>query len=440
MHQANVRMPQMGSSVHESTVVEWKKSVGDRVQKGDPLLSAESDKVEFEIESPANGVVKEILVVPDTTVPVGEILAILETEEEISEEAQEAPQPSGPPKATVWVAPVAPIRREKPGPAATAAPPPPSPLFRRTVPDTAVGSLLSPRVQRLAAQHGIDLGVLSRIQGSGAGGRLTARDLERFISEGVEGEPPSVSLLFSPITQDPEETLESREPFNRLRRRIAENLTRSVREIPQVTTFLEIDMSRVAAWRDANKDEFRKTHENTLTFTPFFALAIIAALRDPENARLNGACEDGTLIIKRYVNLGVAVDIPGGLMVPVLAGADGLGFVDLALRLSDLSERVRSGTLEPDEVRGGTITLTNFGASGAIFGNPIINPPEVAIVGAGAVAPRAVALPGGGVGVRPTMGLSITFDHRANDGMAAGRFAASIRAALEGMDLSQLEY
>jgi 2-oxoglutarate dehydrogenase E2 component (dihydrolipoamide succinyltransferase) len=425
----------MGSSVHESTVVEWKKSVGDRVLKGDPLLSAESDKVEFEIESPANGVVKEILVVPDTTVPVGEVLAILETEEEISEEAQVAPQPSGPPKATEWVAPVAPIRREKPGPARSAAPP-----LRTAPPDTAVGSMLSPRVQRLAARHGIDPGALSRIPGTGAGGRLTARDLERFIAEGGEGEPPSVPLSFSPIARDTEETLESREPFNRLRRRIAENLTRSVREIPQVTTFLEIDMSRVAAWRDANKDEFRKTHESALTFTPFFALAIIAALRDPENARLNGACEEGTLIIKRYVNLGVAVDTPEGLMVPVLAGADGLGFADLALRLSDLSERARAGTLEPDEVRGGTITLTNFGASGAIFGNPIINPPEVAIVGAGAVAPRAVALPGGGVGVRPTMGLSITFDHRANDGMAAGRFAASIRAALEGMDLSQLEY
>jgi 2-oxoglutarate dehydrogenase E2 component (dihydrolipoamide succinyltransferase) len=327
------------------------------------------------------------------------------------------------------------MRREKPVQAALPAPP-----SRTAAPDTAGGSLLSPRVQRLAAQHGIALDTLSRIPGSGAEGRITARDLERYIADGGESEPPSVPLSFSPIIDDPEETFETREPFNRLRRRIAENLTRSVSEIPQVTTFLEIDMGRVAAWRDANKDEFRNAHGTALTFTPFFALAIIAALRDPENARLNGACEDGTLIIKRYINLGIAVDTPDGLMVPVLAGADTLGFADLALRLSDLAERARSGTLKPDDVKGGTITLTNFGASGAIFGNPIINPPEVAIVGSGAVAPRAVALPGGGVGVRPTMGLSITFDHRANDGMAAGRFAASIRAALEGMDLSQLEF
>ena len=431
MFQARVRMPQMGSSVHESTVIEWKKSVGDRVLKGDPLVSAESDKVEFEIESPASGIVKEILVESETTVAVGDVLAILETEEEVTEEELAPPPASGPPKASEWVAPVAPIRRGKPAPA------PPAPSL--PAPKTGGIRPLSPRVMRLAAERGIDPSALAAIPGTGAGGRVTARDVERYIAEGG-GAPdaPAVSLSFKPLAG--EDDRERREPFSRLRKRIAENLTRSVRDIPQATTFFDVDMSRVVSWRDAHKADFAETHGANLTFTPFFALAIIAALREPENARLNATCEDGALIVKRYVNLGVAVDSPEGLVVPVLRGADGPGFAELALRLADLAERARTGNLAPDEVKEGTITLTNFGASGAIYGNPIINPPEAAIIGTGAVAPRAVALPGGGVGVRPTMGLSITFDHRANDGMAAGRFAASICAALEGLDLSQLEY
>ena len=435
MYLAHVRMPRMGTSVHESTVIEWKKSVGDRVLKGDPLVSAESDKVEFEIEAPATGVVKEILVGPDSTVRVGEVLAILETEEEVDEdEAAGDAAPSGPPKATEWVAPVAPNNpREKP-----AAPVPPSGPAP-TPPRTDGGNrLLSPRVQRLAAGHGLDIGTVAAIPGTGSGGRVTMRDVEQFIAGGGDASPRSVPLSFSPIAKGEER--EVHKPFSHLRKRIAENLMRSIREIPQVTTFLEIDMSRIVSWRDANKDHFTEKHGARLTFTPFFVLAIIAALRDPENARLNGACEDGVLIVKRYVNLGLAVDSLEGLVVPVLAGADGMGFLELTQRLADLGERARGKNLSPDEVKDGTITLTNFGASGALYGNPIINPPQVAIIGTGAVSPRAVALPGGRLGVKPTMGLAITFDHRANDGMAAGRFAASIRAALEGMDLSQLEY
>lgn len=439
MHQARVRMPQMGSSVHESTVIEWKKAVGDRVLKGDPLLSAESDKVEFEIESPASGVLKEILVASEKIAAVGEVLAVLETEEEVSEEEISPPARSGPPKTSEWTAPVAPVKREKYKPA------PPDPTQRPpqadlncNMPLIAPNMWLSPRVQRLAAAHGLDLGAVAALPGSGAGGRVTAQDVERLIAEKSTQTFDIIDLVFAPIA--PPEGRERTRPLTRLRKRIAENLTRSVQQIPQVTTSLEVDMSDITAWRSAHKDSFEQKYGAKLTYNPFFALAIIAALRDPENERMNGAFADDALTIKRYVNLGLAVDSPGGLMVPVLRDADAMGFVELALGLADLADRARTGNLVPDEVKDGTITLTNFGASGALWGNPIINPPEVAIVGTGAVAPRATALPGGGVGVRPTMGLSITFDHRANDGMAAGRFAAAIRAALEGMDLSQLEY
>ncbi len=439
MFQARVRMPRMGSSVHESTVVEWKKSVGDRVLKGDALLSAESDKVEFEIESPAAGVITEILVDTEATVPVGEVLAILETEEEVPDEEAQAPAgppPTGPPKSDEWVAPVAPLRREK-----TPASPAPVPAAAQPPGLQAQNKWLSPRVQRLAAQYGIGIGAVAAIPGTGAGGRVTARDVERFVREGGAGgaeAASTIALSFDPIASGDER--ERREPFSRMRKRIAENLTRSVSEIPQVSTFLEVDMSRVAAWREANKEAFAQKRGAGLTYMPFFALAIIAALREPGNARMNGTCEDSALTVKRYVNLGLAVDSPEGLVVPVLRGADALNVAGLALGRADLAERARGGGLSPDDVGEGTITLTNFGASGALYGNPLILPPQVAIVGTGAVAPRAAALPGGALGIRPTMGLSLTFDHRANDGMAAGRFAASIRAALEGMDLSQLEY
>ncbi|MDA1000851.1 MAG: dihydrolipoamide acetyltransferase family protein [bacterium] len=431
----HIRMPRMGSSVHESTVVEWKKQTGDRVAKGEVLLAAESDKVEFEIECPADGVIKEILVEADKTVPVGESLALLETEAQVPEDAQK-PR-SGPPAADDWGAPVAPLSARK----STAAPPAPRKETRTARPaggaDTSKSTTrLSPRVRRLAEERGISAQALSEIPGTGDGGRITARDLESFTA-GDGG--AALALSFSSLAAEGE-AREQRIPMSRTRRRIAENLTRSVREIPQVSSWLDVDMSRISAWREANKAPFAEKHGVRLTFTPFFALALTHALRDTEHARFNATYEDDAVIVRRYVNLGVAVDTPEGLLVPVLRAADGLDFAEMALRLEDLSRRTREGALSPEEVKEGTITLTNFGASGALGGAPIINPPQVCILGTGAIAPRPAALPGNRLAVRPLMTLSLTFDHRANDGFAAGRFLSAIRDALERMDLSQVRY
>jgi len=434
---ARIRMPRMGTSVHESTVVEWKKAAGDRVAKGEPLLSAESDKVEFEVESPADGVLKEVLVAPDATVPVGEVLALLETEEEIPDAPPEASKPSGPPKQPEgdWVAPVAPLQPRQ-APAVSPAPSRPSvPQARRVAPDSQ-GKWLSPRVQRLAAEHGIPLGTILGLPGTGAGGRVTARDVERFIEAGGSA-APSVRLLFRPLAEEGKPR-ERREPLTRLRRRIAENLSRSA-SIPQASLWMDVDMSRIAAWREAHKERFRERHGASLSYTPFLALAIVHALRDPAHARLNARFEGDELHVARYVNLGIAVDTPEGLVVPVLREIDRMGFVDLVRAVDGLGGRARSGGLTPDDMGGGTLTLTNFGASGARGGIPLLNPPEAAIIGTGLIAPRAAALPGGGIGLLPLMTLSLSFDHRANDGMAAGRFAAAVRSALEGMDLSHLE-
>lgn len=423
----HIRMPRMGTSVHESTVVEWKKAAGERVTKGEVLLAAESDKVEFEIECPADGVIKEILVEAEKTVPVGEALALLETEEQIPENT-----PSGPPAAGEWAAPVAPLSARKSAAAA------PQKETRTARPPGEAGiTQLSPRVRRLAEENGISPDALSGIAGTGAGGRITAHDLETFIAGG--GGAAALALSFSPLAADGEER-EQRIPMSRIRRRIAENLTRSMREIPQVTAWLEVDMGRISAWREANKAPFAEKHGARLTFTPFFILALIAALRDKEHARFNATYEEDAVLIKRYLNLGLAVDAPGGLIVPVLREVDGLELAEMVLRIGDLGSRAREGALSPEEVKEGTITLTNFGASGALGGNPIINAPQVGILGTGAIVPQPAALPGGGLAVRPMMTLSLTYDHRANDGFAAGRFLSAIRDALERMDLSQVRY
>ena len=424
MYTARIRMPRMGTSVHESTVVAWKKAVGDQVSKGEVLLSAESDKVEFEVEAPADGVITEILAEAEETVPVGEVLATMETETEVADEAPEPEESS-----SDWAAPVAPLQpREKPViPAARVEKAPRSSTEGKT--------WLSPRVQRLAAAHGVGLDVIAGIEGTGAGGRVSARDVEAFIAGG--GAPPRIEMSWEPLSETQEERVE---PLSRVRKRIAENLTHSVREIPQVTSWLEVDMSGVSAFRDANKEAFREKHRLNLTYTPFFIMAIVHALRGEENERFGATFEDDALTIRRYLNLGVAVDSPGGLVVPVLKSADAMNLVELSVRLDDLGARAREGALTPEDVQGGTLTLTNFGASGALGGNPIINPPEVAIIGTGAIALRPVALPNGATSVRPVMILAITFDHRVNDGMAAGRFISDVRAALENMDLSLLEY
>lgn len=429
MHITHIRMPRMGSSVHESTVVEWKKQAGDRVAKGEVLLAAESDKVEFEIECPADGVIKEILVAAEKTVPVGEPLALLETEAQIQEGAQE-PR-SAPPAADEWVAPVAPLRPRK----STATPPAAPPQARPA--GGAEAARLSPRVRRLAEESGIPPEALAEISGTGAGGRISARDLEKFLEAG--GGAASLALSFSPLAAEGA-AREARIPMSRTRRRIAENLTRSVREIPQVSTWLEVDMGRISDWRAANKAPFEERHGARLTFTPFFALALIHALRDQAHARFNATYEDDAVVVRRYVNLGVAVDTPEGLLVPVLREADGLELAEMVTRLEDLGRRARESALSPEEVQEGTITLTNFGASGARGGAPIINPPQVSILGTGTIAPRPAALPDGRLAVRPMMTLSLTFDHRANDGFAAGRFLSAIRGALERMDLSQVRY
>ena len=445
----------MGSGVHEGTVVEWKKSAGDAISKGEVLLAAESEKVDFEIESPADGVLTRILIEAGTEVPVGEILGLLETEAVVPDatpelELSDSPpepgdtRPTSPPKSDEWVAPVAPLppreARSAPTPAAGTA---------ATGRSRSRPTRLSPRARRLLEEHGLSEDSVARIPGTGAGGRVTARDVEAFAHDTAAqlpgaplvtkaGTATQIPVVFRPLAEG--EPLETRVAHGPVRRRIAERLSQSAREIPQVTNHVDVDLAAIATWRQLHKDRFQRRHAAPLTYTPFFALAIIAALRDPAHARFNGTYEEDAVVVKRFLNLGVAVDAPQGLVVPVLRGADQLDFVELVQGLEDLTSRARAGKLYPGEMREGTISLSNFGVAGVVSANPLINPPQLAIVGTGAVVSRVVALPGNTIGIRPVLQLCVTFDHRANDGGAAGRFTSAMGAALERMDLTRLHY
>ena len=445
----------MGSGVHEGTVVEWKKSAGDAVSKGEVLLDAESEKVDFEIESPADGVLTRVLIEAGTEVPVGEVLGLLETEAvvpdaipelELSDSSPEPgnARPTSPPKSDEWVAPVAPLppreARSAPTRAASTA---------ATGRSRSRSTRLSPRARRLLEEHGLSEDSVARIPGTGAGGRVTARDVEAFAHDTAAplpgallatnaDSPTQIPVVFRPLAEG--EPLETREVHGPVRRRIAERLSQSAREIPQVTNHVDVDLAAIATWRQLHKDHFQRRHAAPLTYTPFFALAIIAALRDPAHSRFNGTYEEDAVVVKRFLNLGVAVDAPQGLVVPVLRGADQLDFVELVRGLEDLTSRARAGKLYPGEMREGTISLSNFGVAGVVSANPLINPPQLAIVGTGALVSRVVALPGDTIGIRPVLQLCVTFDHRANDGGAAGRFASAMGAALERMDLTRLHY
>ena len=239
---------------------------------------------------------------------------------------------------------------------------------------------------------------------------MTARDVEAFAHDTAAplpgaplatkaGTATQIPVVFRPLAEG--EPLESREAHGPVRRRIAERLSQSAREIPQVTNHVDVDLAAIATWRQLHKDRFQRRHAAPLTYTPFFALAIIAALRDPAHARFNGTYEEDAVVVKRFLNLGVAVDAPQGLVVPVLRGADQLDFVELVRGLEDLTSRARAGKLHPGEMREGTISLSNFGVTGVVSANPLINPPQLAIVGTGALVSRVVALPGDTIGIRP---------------------------------------
>ena len=437
----------MGESITEATVSRWLKKVGDTVTKDEIILEISTDKVDSEIPAPASGVIVELRCSEGDVVPVKTVIAIIDSEGKGAATPAAAAVPAAPaPKA---------VEVPAPQPAATpaAAPAPTS--------TESTNRFYSPLVMSLAQVNNISLAELETIAGSGQGGRVNKQDIMRHLETRVTTPTPAQS---APVTPTPTLAAAARPaapaapkardsvpaigewqddgtkiiPMDAMRSAIAEHMVRSKATSPHVYSVQEVDVTNISKWRNANKKLFANTEGFNLSFTPFFLEATVRAL--VKFPHVNASVQDKKIILKRNVNLGCAVALENmGLIVPVIKRAEEKNFVGLARSLNDVANRARSKKLLPDDVSGGTFTVTNPGVFGTIIGTPIINQPQVAILCLGAIKKRPVVIDDA-IAIREMCYLTLSYDHRIVDGMLGGQFLAFIREYLEGWDINKPLY
>ncbi len=442
MARVDVIMPQMGESIAEGTVSKWLKGVGDAVKRDEPILEISTDKVDAEIPAPASGVLSEIKVAEGKTVAVQTVIAVIETEARAGGAVPLAPsKPAAPQAATA--APVA--TKPASAPAAAAAPsaapaPPAAPKGDGGGVETAEERLRrrsTPLVRKIAAEHQVDIG---RIPGSGIAGRVTKKDILSFIESGAAApSAPSAtpaaggaggSAVVHPTVEPwPGDRVE---PMSRIRKLTADHMIMSRRTSAHVTSYYEVDFTHIARIRAAKKKEYEERGAK-LTFLAFITKVIADNLR--RHPVVNSSVSGDTIIYRKPINIGIAVALDWGLIVPVLKNVDELSLIGIARQMADLAERARTKRLNPDEVQKGTFSITNPGVFGSYIGAPIINQPQVAILGVGAIEkrPKVITLEDGQdvIAIR-TMGmLSLSYDHRVVDGASADRFMAEVKRDLE---------
>ena len=473
-----VVMPQMGVSVSEGTITKWLKQEGEQIAADEPLLEISTDKVDTEVPSPGEGVVQQILVQEGETVDVGTKLAVI-APAGAEAPAPEAPAPEAPepPPEPPPAPPPEPAAEEPtpPPPPPPAAPPEPTPT--PVTDGTGEKTFVSPVVARIASEHGVDV---SRVSGTGRGGRVTKKDIMAFVESGqpaaapapapapppepepppaeapAPAPPPEPAAAPAPApppppapapapTPQPEPAAvsagEEIQPMNAMRRGIAEHMRRSLDTSAHVTTVFEIDMSKVVAIRKRLKPEYEQSYGVNPTYLAFIARATIEAIKNWPwvNAEIRGE----QIVIKKYINLGIAVALEGGhgLIVPVIKNAEGLNLLGLARAIVDVAERARNKKLNPDDVQGGTFTITNPGGWGAIIGTPIISQPQVAILDVEALVKRPVVVQDESgqdvIAIRPMMNLCLSYDHRLVDGAYAAQFMKELRENLESFDFAE---
>jgi 2-oxoglutarate dehydrogenase E2 component (dihydrolipoamide succinyltransferase) len=446
-------MPQMGESVAEGTVSKWYIKLGEAVQKDQTVLSISTDKVDAEIPAPAAGVLAEVLVQEGEKVSIGTVLARIDSEATAGASAPvetAAPAVAEPPPAQAVGAAVP---QAAPMPAAPEPPRAPAPTGPAQAPArqaTAQGDrsgFYSPLVLSIARVENVTPQELATISGSGAGGRVQKKDLLAFVESRRGGPAPTVAALPAPAPVSPRPSSPAQAPaagvpagadvevvqMDSMRRAIAEHMVRSVQTSPHVTSLHEVDMTRIARFLQQAGQRFEAREGFKLTYTPFFVQAAARALR--AHPKVNASVEGTTVHLKRRINLGVAVALEdGGLIVPVVKGADTMNLVGLARAVRDLVVRARTRKLSPDDVAGGTFTITNLGSAGTLTGTPIINQPQVAILGVGVVKKRPVVIDDA-IAIREMMILSMSYDHRWIDGMLAGQFLSTVTRDLESMEL-----
>ena len=459
----NVVMPQMGESIAEGTIVRWIKKVGDSVDRDEPLFEISTDKVDAEIPSPSAGVLTEIKVKEGETVPVNSVVAVIGA----AGEAAAAPAPAGNGKGASAVPAAAAGQPETSAPstgtavddrtaasearpsgaAAPSASPASSTSSGQAGPlskDDLRRQKSSPLVRRIAKEHNVDI---QQIQGTGISGRVTKTDILGFIESGASTSSPQAGASTPAHAQQAPQAPAARqmptpgpafrpgenvriEPMSVMRKKIAEHMVLSAHTSPHVYSVYEVNFDRVSKLRDRMKAQYEAAGAK-LTFTGFIAKAIVDALR--QFPMVNASIDGDNIVYKRDINLGIAVALDNGLIVPVIRNADEKNLLGLSRGINDLANRARTKKLNPDEVQGGTFTITNPGIFGALYGLPLINQPQVAILGVGTIEKRAVVIDDA-IAIKPMCNLSLGYDHRLIDGADAGRFLAYVKERLEQFD------
>ena len=462
----DVVMPQMGESIVEGTLTKWLKKPGEHVDRDEPLFEISTDKVDTEIPSPTAGVLKEVLVEEGKTVAISTVVGRIDESGGNGASATPAAQPKQAPA-------LAPVAAAAPPPPPAARPTPtPAPVAQAKSPELerlkesvgtsarpaqpqpapsagdgeVAGGPLSPLVRRMAREYGIDL---RQVKGTGAGGRITKQDLEAYMSAqgartmaqataltttaptpppayapAVPAAPPAPQLPM-PRAEAPRARVE---PMSLMRTKIAEHMVMSKRTSAHVTTVHKTDMTKIAKLRDRYKAEFQQRYGYSLTYLPFVIAATVEAIH--QYPLLNASIEGNNIIYHNEINIGIAVALENGLIVPVIRNADERNVVGLQRAIVDLSTRARSRQLKADEVQGGTFSITNFGSFGSVFATPVINQPQVAILGVGAVEKMPVVIDDA-IGIRSIAYLALTFDHRLIDGALADQFTGKVKSTLE---------
>jgi pyruvate dehydrogenase E2 component (dihydrolipoamide acetyltransferase) len=460
----DVVMPQMGESIAEGTVVRWIKKVGDKVDRDEPLFEISTDKVDAEIPSPAAGVVSEIRVKEGETVPVNSVVAVIGAAGEAvassaptaasGASARQAPAPPKPSSqgdgsaasASAAQAPAAPAATpasaaQAPSASSQAAASAPRTQASATPPEDALRQRSSPLVRKIAQEHQIDI---SQLQGTGIGGRVTKDDILQYIaggqpgsargsSEAPEGSPAEPGRRASASGGGAPRAQENVVPMSVMRKKIAEHMVASRRTSAHVHSVFEVNFSRVAQIREAKKAEYERAGAK-LTYLSFIIKAAIDSLR--AMPIVNASIDGDNVVYHKDVNVGIAVALDWGLIVPVIKRADERNLLGLSRAVADLAARARSKQLKPDEVTGGTFTITNPGGFGAQFGMPIINQPQVAILGVGAIEKRPVVIDDA-IAIRPMAYLTLGYDHRLIDGAVADQFMSMVKQRLENWDPAQ---
>ncbi len=424
-------MPKMGESIMEATILNWVKNVGDTIEIDETIIEIATDKVDSEIPSPVAGTLSKILFNVNDVVPIGTVIALIDTggpgsvvEATITEiKTAEAPLQTSQPSSEIKV----------------------EPISEKTESDR----FYSPLVKNIAKEEGISVSEMDKIPGSGQEGRLTKNDLLAYLK--TRSQPQQESARPASIPAQPVQSQIKSAPatsisgdveiieMDRMRKLIADHMVMSKHVSPHVTSFVEVDMTNIVRWREKVKKDFNSKYGQNITFTPIFIDAVVKAIRD--YPMINISVDGTTIIRKKNINIGMAAALPSGnLIVPVIKDADNMNLIGLTKTVNDLAGRAKTNQLKPEEIQGGTFTITNVGSFGNIMGTPIINQPQVAIMAIGAIKKKPAVLEtadGDVIAIRHMMFLSLSYDHRVVDGMLGGSFLRRTADYLEAFDINQ---